>query len=303
MDTSKARESWRTVLTEQLRIILEQRPVRLCVVALLGVVASVFNLMRTPVAADSGWMFLIPVTVSAIAAGLREGLIVAVAASSLCAVFAAFSESGVGTTLAVSVFSARFALYGVTAVVLGSFAEAHHLVQSHLRDLATLDPLTKVANVEVFYREMGVLESQPSELVVMLVDLDELKKINDTYGHQVGTEAIRAVANVLRRVVRGSDLLARYGGDEFVLILRHADMVGAQLVVNRIKAMLTHEAIAGAPRLTLTVSAGVAVFGEDGKSCEELLEAADRRMYRDKQARKLAQRHNRGGIWGLSQSL
>ena len=303
MTEGQARNAFRALLTEQLRVILEQRHVRIAVIGAMLAVASLFNLVPTPVGIDSGWMFIVPVAISAIAAGLGEGLAIALAASVLCGALGGFENGDFNRTLALSFFSARFALYGITAVVLGAFAEAHYSVQSNLRDLAQLDPLTHVFNVASFYREMGILESQTIDFAVMLVDVDDLKRINDTHGHQAGTEAIQAVANVLRRVVRGSDFLARYGGDEFVVILREANLEGAQIVINRLREMLNDEVLPGAPDHKLSASVGVALYGEDGKSSEELLEAADRRMYRDKQARKLAlKQRSEPDIWGLSQT-
>jgi diguanylate cyclase (GGDEF)-like protein len=303
MTQGKAGSAFRALLTEHLRVILEQRSVRIWMIGALLIVASLFNLMPAPIAIDSGWMFIVPVAISAIAAGLGEGLFVALAASGLCGLMAGFTNGGFDQTLALSIFSARFALYGITAVVLGAFAEAHYSVQSNLRALASLDPLTQVLNVASFYRQMKVLESQSTEFVVLLVDVDDLKKINDTHGHQAGTEAIRAVAKVLRRVVRGSDCLARYGGDEFVIILREANLDGAQIVINRLGELLAYEKIPSAPSLKVSASVGVAIYGEDGKSSEELLETADRRMYRDKEARKpTLRRRSDPDDWGISQT-
>jgi diguanylate cyclase (GGDEF)-like protein len=305
IEASKTRKAWRTLVTEQLSVILEQRAVRIGVLAIMLTIAALFNLVPSPIGIDSGWMFVVPVAISAIAAGLKEGLLVALASAAVMGGFAGVVDGHFDHTLALSFFAARFALYGITAVVLGAFAEAHYSVQSNLRELASLDPLTKVFNVASFYKELGVLEGGPGEFAVMLVDIDDLKKINDTHGHQAGSEAIQSVANVLRRVVRGSDCLARYGGDEFVLILGEANMAGAQIVINRVRDMLDKEVLVGAPETTLSVSCGVSLFGEDGKSSEELLEAADRRMYRDKQARKLAQQAAQRfepDIWGVQQT-
>lgn len=280
----------RSLLTEQLRVMLEQRNVRIGVTGVMLLFASLFSLIPTPVGVDSGWMFIVPVAVSAIAAGLKEGLLVAMCASALSA---AFTSVGTGTfdgAVLLSVFAARFALYGITSAVLGAFAEAHYSVQSDFRELASLDPLTNVANVAHFYRELGKLEQNPVDFTVLVVDVDELKSINDRYGHQTGSAAIQTVANVLRRVVRGSDVLARYGGDEFVVILRDADEEGARIVIQRIRQMLEAEILPGTLQHTVSVSIGWAIFGEDGKSSEDLLEAADARMYRDKQVRKLSRK-------------
>jgi diguanylate cyclase (GGDEF)-like protein len=87
--------------------------------------------------------------------------------------------------------------------------------------------------------------------------------------------------------VRGSDCVARFGGDEFVVILTDADRAGAQIVVNRMREMLAAETVPGTPGVTVNVSVGVALYGEDGTTSEELLGAADRAMYVDKRAHKV----------------
>jgi diguanylate cyclase (GGDEF)-like protein len=81
--------------------------------------------------------------------------------------------------------------------------------------------------------------------------------------------------------------VARFGGDEFVVILTDADRAGAQIVVNRMREMLAEEAVPGTPEVTIDVSVGVALYGEDGTTSEELLGAADRAMYADKRAHKV----------------
>jgi diguanylate cyclase (GGDEF)-like protein len=279
-----------SLITEQVRVLLEQRSVRLATIGFMLVVASALSLIPTPVGVDSSWMFIVPVAIASIASGLKEGLLTALAASVLCALYATARTGGLDATLVFSIVMARFILYGMTAAVLGAFAEAHHSVQSSLRQLASIDPLTKVSNVARFYDELGMLEALSSDFAVLLVDLDDLKALNDRHGHQAGSAAIQAVANNLRRVVRGSDCVARYGGDEFVVILKDADRAGAQIVVNRMREMLAAEKIIYAPGVSLSVSVGVAMFGEDGTTSEQLLASADGAMYRDKRARKVKAR-------------
>jgi len=96
------------------------------------------------------------------------------------------------------------------------------------------------------------------------------------------------LANTLRSLVRGRDIVARFGGDEFVVVLADADRAGAQIVVNRMREMLDREIVPGAPGHTLSVSAGVSIFGDDGTTSDELLAAADAAMYADKRRRKVA---------------
>lgn len=280
--------SIRLLITDQLRPILEQGSVRAVVVAILLAASFLGTLMPTPTGMDLGWMFIVPVAISAIAAGLAEGFVVAMIASLLCGVFATTLGEPDPAFIA-GVIAGRLSLYGLTAVVLGLFAEAHHSVQSQFKDLATKDPLTQLANVTSFYEELGKLEAaKPEGFALVLVDLDELKQLNDRFGHQTGSFAIQAVARSLRKVVRSTDCVARFGGDEFVVILRDADRAGAQIAINRMREFLGGESVPGAPEVKLSVSAGVSLYGEDGFSSDALLMAADLAMYEDKRARKAA---------------
>lgn len=278
----------RALITDQLRVLLEQRSMRFTVIGMMLVVGSALALIESEV--NTGWMFIVPVAISAIAGGMREGLFVALAASVMFAVDDAALKGEYDPAISMGIVSGQFALYGITAGFLGLFAEAHYSVQSNLRELANTDPLTRLSNVASFYEELGVMESGQSTFAVMLADVDDLKTLNDKYGHQVGSAAIQIVANVLRRVVRTSDCVARYGGDEFVVILKEADRAGAQIVSNRINEMLAEERLPGAPDASVAVSVGVALYGDDGTTSEELLAVADRAMYADKRARKVASR-------------
>jgi diguanylate cyclase (GGDEF)-like protein len=213
-------------------------------------------------------------------------LFTALIASLLVALYSSASSGNYEPTVIASVVLARFVLYGLTSAFLGAFAEAHYAVQSGLRQLASTDPLTKVSNVARFYEEMGVLEAHPSDFAILVVDMDDLKTLNDSHGHQAGSLAIQTVANCLQRVVRGSDCVARLGGDEFAVVLKHADRAGAQIVTNRLREMLAAQDLPGAPGVRLSVSVGVALAGEDGTTSEELLAAADAAMYTEKRSHK-----------------
>ena len=277
----------RSFVNSQLLLGLEDRALRANVVGVLVVFASIFSLIPTAPGVDRGWFFIVPVAISSIAAGLSEGIMVAFISSALCAFYSAATAGQLIVPDLMSLLSTRFTLYGLTAVVLGIFADAYRGLQIDLQEKASLDPLTQVANVARFYDEMGVIEkAHVSSFALLLVDMDDLKTINDKHGHQTGSAAIKAVADSLRHVVRNGDCVARFGGDEFVVILRDADRAGAKIVINRLRATLEKAQLPGAPERKLSVSAGVALFGEDGLSSEELLAAADAAMYSDKQSRK-----------------
>jgi len=114
--------------------------------------------------------------------------------------------------------------------------------------------------------------------VVLLLDLDGLKKINDEYGHLVGSLAICRLAEVLHLSCRETDTAARYGGDEFALVLTETSAESAALVAQRVVQRLSLDA--EEPRLS--VSIGIAEFPRDGSTIEHLLSAADHSLYNDK---------------------
>lgn len=284
--SAESRKHVRALVADQVQLLLEQPSVRYAVVGMLLVASSAVTLIPGPLAVDAGWMFIAPVAVAALARGIREGMFVAALSSILCATFTAMVAGEIDSAVVVGLAVARFVVYGSTAALLGAFAEAHTAVQSHLRRLASIDPLTKVANVASFHHHLGLLEATRAEFAVLLIDVDNLKAVNDRHGHQAGTAAIQLVAHKLRAIVRASDHIARYGGDEFVVVLADSHRSGAERVVARLRTLLAEEEIGGFDGVTVQVSAGVAVRGEDGTTPEELLAVADAAMYSDKRARK-----------------
>jgi len=174
----------------------------------------------------------------------------------------------------------RFALYGPLAILAGILIETHFSAHAHLKELAGIDPLTQVANVGRLYEVLFELESRKTPFALLIFDLDDLKTINDTHGHSTGSAAIQAVARALQAAARATDCVARYGGDEFAVVLRDADKAGAFKMIERFGDALVEESRAIEPNLS--VSVGVALYGRDGFTPEELLNAADAAMYTEK---------------------
>jgi diguanylate cyclase (GGDEF)-like protein len=129
-------------------------------------------------------------------------------------------------------------------------------------------------------------QAVPSALI--MIDLDDFKEINDVHGHQTGDLALQTVAGTLRRQVRATDFCARYGGDEFVVALSCQDRAEAERRAADLQRAVARQRVTkpDGTTLTLSLSVGVAMSGEDGDTFESLLEAADRRMYADKYGRK-----------------
>jgi len=127
-----------------------------------------------------------------------------------------------------------------------------------------------------------------SPLSLLFIDLDHFKQVNDTYGHLCGSRVLKEVAHLLRGSVRATDLVARYGGDEFVILLPDTDSGTAFRLAERLRETLASYAFLQEINLalTLTASFGVATFPEHAASKDELILWADRAMYRAKGIRR-----------------
>lgn len=152
------------------------------------------------------------------------------------------------------------------------------------------DPLTNAHNRRYFEeslaREFGASIKHAWPLSVVFVDLDKFKQINDTYGHQTGDEILKAVAELLRDALRDSDIVARFGGDEFVLLLPGTDAVQADLVGQRICEGIRSRSIqtTASQRVGVTLSLGIATCDSQNRfdSSKALLAAADSALYHSK---------------------
>jgi diguanylate cyclase (GGDEF)-like protein len=166
-------------------------------------------------------------------------------------------------------------------------ARAHTLADA-LYDATIRDPLTNLLNRRFFderlENELAFTRRHRSPTSLLSLDVDHFKRINDSYGHAAGDAVLVGVAHLLRASVRQEDTVARVGGEEFVILLRQTDPVGAQIVAERLLATIAeHSFVVGAERLAVTASIGCATTtgGDDGQT---LLSSADARMYIAKRA-------------------
>jgi diguanylate cyclase (GGDEF)-like protein len=168
------------------------------------------------------------------------------------------------------------------ALVLGGALLDNARLFDQVRHMAVSDPLTGLANyrrlLDALNGEVQRSRRTRRSFSLLLFDLDGLKAINDRYGHLVGSRAICRLADVLRVNCRNLDTPARYGGDEFAVVLPEASAEAAQQVAQRICDRLAHDG--EAPHLT--VSFGAAVYPRDGDTAEKLFVAADRGLYKMK---------------------
>ncbi|PYT80525.1 MAG: hypothetical protein DMG40_12260 [Acidobacteria bacterium] len=176
-------------------------------------------------------------------------------------------------------------ILALTTLVFAAEVSERRRQEEQARLLAVRDPLTGLANYRLLVdrvdEEIKRYGRTGKPFSVLLLDLDGLKKINDQYGHLVGSLAICRVAEVLHLSCRETDTAARYGGDEFALVLTETTAEAATVVAKRVAQRLSRDA--EEPRLSISI--GVAEFPRDGSTIEHLLSAADYSLYDDKRPR------------------
>lgn len=179
----------------------------------------------------------------------------------------------------------------LVAYITALLAAEIDTAKERIRILSETDELTGLSNLRAFSR----LHRQEHERAVrhrrsysiLMMDLNGLKRINESFGHETGDRAIILFANVIARLIRSTDAAARLGGDEFVALLSETDAEQTARVINRLRAATERCTIeANGHMVRLSVSVGVASFPTDSEDARDLVGMADKDMYRDKLARR-----------------
>jgi len=186
-------------------------------------------------------------------------------------------------------FMSTFAV--VLVASMGFVFMARDRADEDNRRLAAVDSLTGVANrralIAALDREVARASRQHTPMALMMVDIDHFKHVNDRYGHPAGDRVLCSVVNVLRQRVRAQDLVGRYGGEEFMVLLPDTGLVGAEQLAHELcKAVEESRCPAdGVPGPGIAVTVSIGVFGgrlESGDSWDMLIAAADRALYQAK---------------------
>lgn len=152
-----------------------------------------------------------------------------------------------------------------------------------LQKMATIDPLTSLLNrrrfSEFLEHEIERTKRYKTELSIIMFDIDHFKKINDTYGHKEGDNVLKLLGIRMKDIIRESDIIARWGGEEFMVLAVNTDMQNAQIIAEKFRTDIESQRF---PNMTgFTVSAGVTQF-EDGDNAASLIDRVDKALYQAK---------------------
>jgi len=176
-------------------------------------------------------------------------------------------------------------LESVADICANSIQNAHYV--ERVKQLAYLDGLTGIFNRRFF--ELRIMEEierarrYGTGMAVVMIDIDQFKRLNDEFGHLLGDEVLRQVSSLFQRQLRKIDVVCRYGGEEFAILLSQTNTPQAMTIAEKLRRMVEGWQFPGVPR-TVTISAGVASFPIHGKTRDEIIHAADSGLYAAKQA-------------------
>lgn len=176
----------------------------------------------------------------------------------------------------------------VTAIALRHLAVGDEF-RERLEAQALRDPLTGLYNrrhvFAVVENSLNRYRRYGERFAVILIDADHFKRVNDRYGHPAGDRVLQLIAAVCRESVRNIDIVGRFGGEEFIVVLPHSDAAAAAIVAERIRNTMQQSALdTDQGRVTVTLSLGVAEAGLESETFDDILREADRSLYRAKRA-------------------
>ena len=275
--------------TPQLRVRLQLK-ISLEILAMIGMLTVVLSQIGGATSALVN-LYLLPVIATALVLERRATVLVTTLVC-LCYFLLATLDAGVQSLNRVVFAEALGVLvpFVLVAFLTRLLTENIRRANRRIRDLADRDELTNLLNIGAFMRlaERAHKKAVRKEgtYSIQLIDIDQLKHINDTYGHEAGNKALKVVAEALLRVTRSEDLVARFGGDEFITLLADSEVTFATDVAQRLRSVVyaaTFEVNMDIVRVQVNV--GVANFPVDAEALERVMAAADRAMYADKELR------------------
>jgi diguanylate cyclase (GGDEF)-like protein len=188
-------------------------------------------------------------------------------------------------------FVAQFVPMLLVAYITTMLSADTRRAMAHVKTLSETDELTGTLNRRAFLsiaaRTHSLAQRFGRKYGVIMIDSDSLKTINDEYGHEAGDDLLRTMVQKIQDELRQSDLVSRYGGDEFVVLLPDTDSDGAKLTAERIRERIASTPLhIGSQRISISVSMGVATYPDNGTDFDRVFEASDTAMYSSKTSGK-----------------
>ncbi len=231
-----------------------------------------------------GFLYILPVLIVTVGAGQIAGWATAVASSVISLLVHLQHQSFKVVLGPYSAAAVRFAILSFAVLVISSLQRS--LVRE--RELARIDPLSGVSNRRGMHEraeiEVARARRTSEPLSMVYLDIDDFKAINDRFGHAAGDELLRQLARTLVEATRESDVVARMGGDEFVLVLPNTKEEGAELVLEKVRDRFRR--VAGARGWAVDLSAGTVTYDQAPRSADEMVERADAVLYAAKRGRQ-----------------
>jgi diguanylate cyclase (GGDEF)-like protein len=208
-----------------------------------------------------------------------------------CYLFLGYADYGIKIISAetFTTLMANFSPFLLVAYVTSLLAEDIHKAKRKITVLSQTDELTGLLNMRAFStlldKEISTAKRYPQPFTLMMIDVDGLKEVNDHSGHAAGTRLLKTVAASISDCVRTSDVLARYGGDEFVILMPHTRSEAARIAAERIRVAIHRASFdINGQRINGSASIGIASYPESTGTAGDVLEKADVALYKSKQS-------------------
>lgn len=233
-------------------------------------------------------LYLLPIVAAALTLGKRAAAAVVAAVALAYVVLAAVEGGSAALTPAFATAAAgTLAPFALVAFSTALLAESIDTARQRIRALSERDEPTGLYNMRAF-KLLAASEHDGAERVglsygLVMVDIERLKAVNETHGHDAGNRAIELVGATLTRLTRSTDIVARYGGDEFIVLLPETASAGAEIVANHIRERVEAAVLTTRDRpVSTSVSIGVASYPEHASDLESVMERADQALYASK---------------------
>jgi diguanylate cyclase (GGDEF)-like protein len=255
---------------------------------LMATLALQFDLSQ-PLGVSAGMPYVVLPLLGLLARSSMFIVAAALAGSILIGIGMLLSTPGVEFSVVLLNRALSVVLIWVTAIMALHHLHVGNKLQQRLQDLAATDPLTGLYNrrhvFNLLRQELKRYERYGESFALVLIDADYFKRINDTHGHAVGDATLCWIANTCLKSVRETDVVGRFGGEEFLILMPHTTTDDATLVAERIRlAMHNADAETRGDAAKVTLSFGVAEVGPNSATFDDILKAADDALYAAKRA-------------------